>query len=120
MAVKSAKSGTVAFGAGPTLVADITNISINETAAPNPYASSSTSGEMRRVMGIGDITGSFDILVDAIPAGIAPGTSVALVIKSDGSTTMFTDTAYINDVSYGVPVGSGGIITATVTFGRNG
>ena len=120
MAVKSAKSGTVSFGSTPTLVADITNITLTETAAPNDYASSSTSGEMRRVMGLSDIRGSFDILVDAIPGGIAPGTTVAIVIKTDGATTLYTDTSYIVDVQYGIPVGSGGLITATVTFSRNG
>ncbi len=120
MAVKSAKNGTVAHGGTPTLVVDVTDISINETVDPNPYASSSTSGERRRVAGISDITGQFTCLQDAIPAAIAPGASIALVIKSDGSVTMFTDTAYIESVEYSVPVGGGGVISAVVTFSRNG
>lgn len=120
MAVKSAKSGTVSWGGTPTLVSDVTDITISETMDPNPYASSSTSGERRRVAGISDIVGRFTCLLDAIPAGIAPGTTVALVIKSDGSTTMFTDTAYIEGVEYSVPVGGGGVISAVVTWSRNG
>ena len=120
MAVKSAKLGTVAWGGTPTLVSDVTDIAVNETVDPNPYASSSTSGERRRVPGISDISGQFTCLQDAIPVGIAPGTTVALVIKSDGSVTMFSDSAYIEGVAYRVPVGGGGTIEAVVTWSRNG
>lgn len=120
MAVKSAKNGTVAWGASPTSVADVTDIQVVEVMEAVKYASSSTSGEKRVVAGLSDVTGSFKCLQDDIPAGIAVGTTVVLVIKSDGVLEFFNDTAYIENISYSAPVGTGGAIEATVTWHRNG
>lgn len=121
MAVKSAKNGTAEFGVGPTTVADVTDITVNVTSDENRYASSSTSGEYRRVAGHEDMAGSFTILADAMPAGLAIGTTItSLVITSDGTVELFNDDAFISNISYNVPIGGGAPVSATVTFGRNG
>lgn len=120
MAAKSAKNGTVSWGGSPTAVTDVTDIQINEVTEALKYGSSSTSGEKRVVPGMSDITGSFKCLQDDIPSGIEDGTTVTLTITSDGSVSMFNDSAYIESITYSLPVGSGGLIEATVTFHRNG
>lgn len=121
MAVKSAKNATAEFGGSPTTIADVTDVTVTNSQDENKYASSSTSGEYRRTAGHGDITGSFTILADAMPAGLTIGTTItSLVITSDGTVELFNDDAYISNITYNVPVGGGGNVSATVTFARNG
>jgi len=112
MAVKSAKSGTVAFDGA---LDDVTDISVNEVNDVQEYASSSTSGSKSRVAGHGDTTGSFTMKSDAVD--FAVGDDGTLVVTSDGAVELFNGAAIILDISYSVPVEAGSIVEAVVNWG---
>ena len=117
MGVKSAKSGDVSFG-GVT-VTNVTDITISETANVKEYASSSSSGAVKRVAGHNDISGSFTMKDDDLAtASIVKGTSAALIIRDDGALELYNGTAMITDIRYTVPIESGDIVEATIDWGQ--
>jgi len=118
MSVKSAKNGSVAWGVGDTLVADVTDISITFDGDPKVYASSSTAGNRSRVAGHKDAEGSFTVKNDAVPGGLDEGTTVELLIKSDTGVTLFDGSGLIGSISYSVPIESGEIVEATIAWGQ--
>lgn len=121
MAVMSAKSATLSYGAGPTLQADVRNVQWTETNDVNVYASSSTAGLKKRVAGHSDLSGSFEVYSDAVAAGLQEGETIALTVKPDGTTahpSMSATSCVIESIAYNVPIEGGGLISAVVNFGR--
>jgi len=110
---KSAKNGSVSWKGTP--VVDVTNIDITEISDNKEYASSSTGGKKGRIAGHSDANGSFTCQNDDNTL-FTKGDSGVLLIKSDASTTVYTDTVIIDDVKYGVPVGDGGPCEINVTW----
>lgn len=113
MSVKSAKAGSVNFGGA---LSDVTDITVNEAGGTHEYASSSTNGQVSRIDGHDDKTGSFTMLADAV--GFSKGDSDTLVVKSDADVELFNGTALILDISYAVPVREGSEIEAVVNWGQ--
>ena len=114
MTVKSAKSGTGTWDG--TALDDVTNIDLNLASDVKEYASSATSGQKSRRAGHSDSSGSFTMKADTVP--FDEGDSGTLILTSDGSEVLFTGTAMIIDIGFSVPVESGDIVEANVTWGQ--
>lgn len=112
MAAKSAKSGTITWDAGA--LANVHDIQVSDTSETQVYASSSTSGAKSRVAGLDDVTGSFKLYEDP---GFSKGDSGTLVVTTDGTEELFNATAIIEDIQVSAPVGSGGLVEWSVTWG---
>ena len=118
-------SGSVA---GAT-VDDIRNITVTREKAEKQYASSSTSGKIKRALGHEDISGTFTAYVPSSNAGPTSlfafeqgDEGVALVLNSWTSQKLYdsaTDgTVTITNIEFEANVEGGDIIAATVTWGR--
>ena len=114
MTVKSAKSGTATWDGAA--LGDVTDISVDLSSDVKEYASSSTSGKKSRRAGHSDGNGSFTMKSDTVT--FDEGDSGTLIITSDGSEVLFTGTAMIIDIGFSVPVESGDIVEAAVTWGQ--
>ena len=110
----SAKSGTATWDG--TGLFDVTNIDFTIASDVKEYASSATAGQKSRRAGHSDKSGSFTLKADEVP--FDEGDSATLIITSDGSEVLFTGTAMIIDIGYSVPVESGDIVEANVSWGQ--
>lgn len=115
MAVKSAKNGTATWEGSP--IDDVTNIVVNENPDPKVYSSSSTGGQKKRVAGVSDVTGSFDVKSDSITP--TPGSFGTLVLTSDGSVQLFSGRVMIGEIVTNCNIETGDIVSKTVNFGRS-
>jgi len=116
MSVLSAKNGVVTWET--VAVADATDITVNLDGDPKVYASSSTAGNRSRVAGHKDAEGSFTLKTDAMAGTMEEGAIGTLLLESVTGTTLFSGEALIGSISYSVPIESGEIVEATVTWGQ--
>lgn len=112
MATKSAKSGTATWEAAA--IPGVFDIQVSDIVEEQVFASSGTAGAKHRVAGLADVTGSFKCYTDP---GMSVGATGTLVLTSDGSETLYNGEAYISDISTSVPIGTGGLVEFTVTWG---
>tara|TARA_Y100000310_G_C20333775_1_gene646490 strand:+ start:79 stop:447 length:369 start_codon:yes stop_codon:yes gene_type:complete len=113
MAVKSAKNGTVRFDGAA--VAHATDISVEDSVDEDVYASSSTGGQKSRIRGHEDASGSFTVIQKP---SFNVGSVGILLLKEDGSVTIFNGGAQINSIGTSVPVEGGTRIVYTVAWGQ--
>jgi hypothetical protein len=96
--------GKITYGSGPTTLA-ITNWSYKPMA--NPIDVSNTTDGRRRIAGLGDAEGSFDVHVDTaatMEADLAPGTILAVNMFTDGTKKYAIANAIIDTIEYKVEV----------------
>ena len=115
MTVKHGKNLTGTWNS--VTLGDVTDFTMKDESKVQTYASSSTSGQTKRLDGVEDRTGTFTMLADAMPSGLAKGLQATLVLTSDGSVDIFNANAMIQDISYTVDVNN--LIKAVITFGQN-
>lgn len=115
MAVQSAKNGSASWNG--TAIDHVTNITLNEVAEEQTYASSSTAGLRSRTVGHIERTGSFTVL-DVADIPFSVGDTGTLTLKRDGSSNIFNLGATITAITPSVPIGDGGNVSAEVTFGQ--
>lgn len=115
------KNGNVQVGSPLADVADITQWSMDLTNTADSYASSDTSGAMRRVDGIDDATGSFTCLLnvsDAYEDAFREGDAVALRLYETASRYWGLAEVIISKVSVSVPIN--GMVEISCDWGNNG
>ncbi len=121
MAVLSGKSGNVLIAG--TGVLELRNWKWDRKNDNKAYASNSTAGTRKRVAGVKDSSGSFQMLDN--PASNAPalteGTTATLQLKLDGTTVYCTTLPIIVDsIACAVDLDSGDLIAYDVNFSTNG
>jgi hypothetical protein len=120
MAAYSGKNGLVKSGS--TQLAEITGWKLS-TKSNNPaWNSSTSSGSKKRVAGVKDGSGSFDLKVDdsdEIYDTLVEGDSVTLNLYLN-ATKFFAVPALIDNIDYDVDINDGEVVAATVAFSTNG
>lgn len=114
MAVKHGKNLTGSWDS--TSIGDVTNFNVQQSNRSVDYVSSSTAGNARRVPGPADISGSFEMLADAMPQGLAQGAVGSLELTSDGSVKLLDQSVLITDIDFHVDVHN--LVKATVRFAQ--
>lgn len=112
---KSAKHGRGTWNGDE--LCDLSNIRPGTTANIKEYGSSKTNGHVRRVAGLKDASGTFDMHADEVPFEV--GDFGDLVLKSDADIELFNGRAVIEDVTHTVNINTGEIISVTVTYGAD-
>jgi len=110
----SGKSGKVTYGSGPTTLG-ITNWSYKIMS--NPIDVSNTTDGRKRIAGLSDAEGSFDVHVDTgatMEADLAPGTVLDIKMFTDGTKKYDVTNAIIDTIEYKVEVE--GTYDATVSW----
>lgn len=119
----SGKAGKVQTGATPADVADVMGWTIAFSYEQTAFASSSTAKHKKRVIGVGDSTGTIKIAQqdDGAP-GLTVGADVAVVLDIDGTdANKYTGTISLTAFDgYDVDLDTGALITANFTWGQNG
>lgn len=111
---KSAKNGTAIWEG--TKIEHVTTLSVNDSAGPQEYATSSTGGKAVELAGIEKVDISFTV-ADDDPV-FSKGDIGTLVLKSDAGTTLFDGRVLIRNTSTTVNVGAGAVIETAVACGR--
>jgi len=125
----SGLSGTATWG-GST-IEDVRDIDVESINDVKEYRSSSTAGHMHRVAGGTDSQGTFSVFFPTTGGPIAPtnasltailpfqkGETGTLVLTSNGSQELFNGAARIISIRYRVPIETGDLLEAVVTFGQ--
>jgi hypothetical protein len=103
-----------------TDVADVLKWTWNQTSNNPSYASNSTAGHKKRVLGVKDGTGTIEFLRDSAAAQIINvGESVTLLLYEDG-TKNHSVPAVIDSLSEAVDVDNGDLVRMTANFSQNG
>ena len=120
MAGISAKSGTIT--AGGVEMNNVRNITITETSDNKAYATNDTDGQMNRVAGHLDWSGSLELYAESgtliVPNSMAAGGAFVLIAKSDGTKNV-SGTAIIDSVENNIDVESGDLVSVTINFSGN-
>jgi hypothetical protein len=97
-----------------TAVADTTKVSVNRDVESKEYASSTTAGVKRRLGGVTDAKGSFEVLQDVPP--FDENDIGTLVVTSDGATELFNGEALIKSIKTDVDWEKNEIIKSMVEW----
>ncbi|MCX5658582.1 MAG: hypothetical protein NTW19_02535 [Planctomycetota bacterium] len=114
MAVKHGKNLTGKWESAS--IGDVTNFNVQQVNRSVDYVSSSSAGETKRVAGASDISGSFEMLADAMPSGLAEGATGALELTSDGTVKVLDRSVLVTDIDFHVDVQN--LVKATVRFAQ--
>jgi hypothetical protein len=120
MSVISGKDGTLHVGSGE--VTPVTNWRLEKTSGNKAYAANDTGGARRRVAGVRDCRGSFE--VKATSTGHMPvdeGDSVTLQLHVDDSGNNYYQVpAIIDQVRVDVDISQGEIVAYVIDFSGDG
>jgi len=114
MTVKAGINGSATWNG--VAIADVRNINLGKISEPQKYASSSTAGERLEVPGHKDKSISFSVYNDEPP--FDEGDIGTLVLLSSTGVTLFDAAVHISNLSFGVDVDAGSLITCDITAGR--
>lgn len=116
----SGKAGNVLIGA--SAISELRNWKHNRKANNHAYASNATGGYKKRVAGVFDSSGSFEMLDD--PANNSPalevGDTATLILKTTAAITQKTVPAIIDSIDANVDLDEGAIVGYTIGFSGNG
>ena len=118
----SSKTGNVKFGVTPADLLEVVDWTLEHTAGVIPYASSDSAGGMLRIAGIEDLTATVQCLQDAttqVTDGLPIGTSGTVELY-ESAALKWSGTMIVESVGPATPIGTGGLVTYTIRFGRNG
>lgn len=111
----SGKLGTVKLDG--SAVAEVRNWSYDRTGDAKAYGHSGTNGRTGRRLGREDITGTFEIFLEAAPS-MEIGDEASLTLFHDqGGSAVLTETVMITDISVNNDVDGAELASATVSFG---
>lgn len=120
MAFISGKDGTLFVD--DVEVLPITNWTIECTCAGKSYTANDTSGFKRRVVGVRDSRGSFELKLDTernMP--VCEGDNVTLELHIDDSNNNFYSlAAIVQKINLDVDIDTGTVVACIVTFFGNG
>lgn len=100
----SGQHGKITYGSGPTTLG-ITDWTYKPMS--NPLDVSNTTDGRRRIAGLGDAEGSFNVHVDTgatMEADLAPGTILAINMFTDGTKKYAVANAIIDTIEYKVEI----------------
>ena len=120
MSLLSGKDGTLYLGAGE--VTPVTNWKLEKTSANKPYAANDTGGARKRVPGVKDCSGSFEIkATDTGNVPVDEGDAVTLKLHVDGSSANYYEVpAVIDRLRVDVDISEGEIVAYAIDFSGNG
>ena len=120
MSVISGKDGTLLLGDAE--VTRVANWRIEKTGAGRAYTANDTGGARKRVAGVKDCSGRFEIkAADSANAAVEEGDAVTLKLHVDGSGANYYEVpAMIDAVRAEVDISEGKPIAYLVTFSGNG
>jgi len=120
MSVISGKDGTLHLGDAE--VTQVTNWRIEKTSAGKAYTANDTGGSRKRVAGVKDCSGRFEIkATDSTNVPVEEGDSVTLRLHVDDSGANYYDVpAIVDAVRAHVDISEGKTIAYVVTFSGNG
>jgi len=103
-------------------VIPITNWTIECTSAGKSYTANDTGGFKRRVVGVKDSRGSFELkLCSGEDLPVCEGSSVTLELHTDDSGNNFYSlTAIVEKMSLEVDIDRGTVVTCVINFVGNG
>ena len=120
MAVLSGKDGTLYIGESE--VTPVSNWRFSITSDNPSYAANDTAGWKKRVAGVRDCSGSFEVKVDG--SGNCPvleGDAVTLKLHVDNSSSNYYEVpAIIDRIDVDVDINAGTIIAHAIDFSGNG
>lgn len=115
----SAKSGDASWDGTP--VNDVISLQFTGTNATQPYNSSDTAGETKRVAGHNDSTLTLEYLPDAgtMVSVFTQGQIAALIGYSDQpNSKSITGSFIVDSVQMSVPIGDGSIVGDSVSLSQ--
>lgn len=120
MSVLSGKDGTLYLGTEE--VTPVTNWRLEKTSANKPYAANDTGGAKKRVPGVRDSAGSFEIkAADSANVPVDEGDAVTLKLHVDGSGANYYEVpAVIDRLRVDVDINEGEIVAYVIDFSGNG
>lgn len=120
MAVMSGKNGTLFLGENE--VSPVTNWKLVATSDNPDYAANDTAGWKKRVAGVRDASGSFEVKVaDDKQCPVEEGDSVSLALHLDATGDNYYEVpAIIDKISVDVDINKGEIVACIVEFSGNG
>lgn len=120
MAVISGKDGTLKLG--DTQVTRVTHWKIEKTSGGKAYTANDTGGARKRVPGVKDCSGRFEIKAgdsDAVP--VEEGDAVTLQLHVDDSGANYYDVpAIVEAIRAEVDISEGKTVAHVVAFSGNG
>ena len=120
MSVLSGKDGTLHLGASE--VTPVTDWRLEKTSAARPYAANDTGGARKRVPGVKDCSGSFEVkATDTGNVPVEEGDAVTLKLHVDGSGANYYEVpALIGRLRVDVDISEGEIVAYVIDFAGNG
>jgi hypothetical protein len=113
MAVISGKSGTLSYGGSEE--AEVLNWSLTTTSANDAYHSNDSGGWKKRVAGVKDSSGSFEMR--DLPT-MSEGDSAEAILYTNQD--IYTVTIIIDSINVNVDINDGTAVNWTVNFSGNG